>query len=259
MDLKDGSVLEITANLIPSITGSKKRRPNNTSCLQNWEYLWKDKALADTLPTELETSAIDLLIGKDYYLDLILPQRVEIQPGLYMLGPKLGWILAGRTFDSVQKTEEQSFLVITYGTEVGRKTNDFTRVDEALPTKPNLEDFWRLETIGIHDTPQDTKEEKVLKQFNETLHYENGRYKVVWPWKEDVTDLPENHGLALGRFKSLINRLKSNPLLVQQYGEVIEDQLKQGIIEKVPNQRNQFRKHYIPHHPVVNPTKTTKK
>ena len=53
----------------------------------------------------------------------------------------------------------------------------------------------------------------MLKQFNETLQYENGRYKDTWPWKEDVTDLPENHGLALGRFKSLINRLKSNPFL----------------------------------------------
>ena len=103
MELKDGSVLKITANVIPSITGSMQRRPFNTSCLQNWKYLWKDKALADTLPTELETSTIDLLIGNDYYLDLILPQKVEIQPGLYMLGSKLGWILAERTPKPAQK------------------------------------------------------------------------------------------------------------------------------------------------------------
>ena len=50
---------------------------------------------------ELETSTIDLLIG-DYYLDLILPKTVEIQPGLYMLGSKLDWILAG-TSDSVRQ------------------------------------------------------------------------------------------------------------------------------------------------------------
>ena len=96
-----------------------------------------------------------------------------------MVGSKLCWILAGRTSDYVQTTEEQSLLVITFGTEVERQTNVFTRVDKALPTKPNLEDFWRLETICIHDTPQDTKKEKVLKPFNETLQYENGRYKVT--------------------------------------------------------------------------------
>ena len=43
---------------------NRQRRPFSTSCLQNWEYLWKDNAHADTLPTELETSTIDLLIGK---------------------------------------------------------------------------------------------------------------------------------------------------------------------------------------------------
>ena len=155
IELKDGSALQITANIIPKITGEMQRRPFNTSCLQNWEYLWKDNALADTLPTEIESSTIDLFIGNDYYLDLILPQKVEIQQGLYMLGSKLGWILAGRTSESVKTTEEQSLLVLTYGNEIERNTNVFTAVDKALPTKPNLEDFWRLESIGILDTPRD--------------------------------------------------------------------------------------------------------
>lgn len=57
--------------------------------------------------------------------------------------------------------------------------------------------------IGIHDTPQYTKK-MLLKLFNGTIKYENGKYKVSWPWKEDGTLLPENHGLALGQFKSLI-------------------------------------------------------
>ena len=45
--------------------------------------------------------------------------------------------------------------------------------------------------------------------------------------------------------------MKINPVLV------IEDI--QRIMENVLNQLNKFRKHYIPHHPVVNPTKTTTK
>ena len=51
--------------------------------------------------------------------------------------------------------------------------------------KTKLRDLWRLETIGIHDTPQDTKKKMLFKQFNETIEYENGRYRVSWPWKED--------------------------------------------------------------------------
>ena len=36
-ELRDGSVMKITANGIPSIAGSIQRRPSNTSCLKNWE------------------------------------------------------------------------------------------------------------------------------------------------------------------------------------------------------------------------------
>lgn len=259
IELKDGSVLKITANVIPSITGSMQRRSIDSSCLQNWEYLWKGNALADSIPTGIDTSKIDLLIGNDYYRDLILPQKVETQPGLYMLGSKLGWIQARITPKSIQTTEQHSLLVIIYGTDIRRQTNVFIPVDNVVPTKLNLEDLWWLETKGIHDTPQDTKKEMLLKQFNETIEYEHGRYKVSWPWQEDGTLLSENHGLALGRFKSLINRLMSNSMLELQNGNIIEDQLQQGIIEKVPNQRNQFRKHYIPHYPVINPIKTTTK
>ena len=83
---------------------------------------------------------------------------VEIQPGLYMLGSKLGWNLAGRTSDSVETTEEQCLLVVTYGNEIERNTTVFTKTDAALPTKPTLGDFWRLESRGIHDTPRDPEE-----------------------------------------------------------------------------------------------------
>ena len=115
MKLRDGTILKLTANVIPTITGEMQRRPLNKRFSQNWEYLWRDNLLADALPTKLENSTTDLLIGNDYYLDFILPQKVEIQPGLYMLGSKLGWILAGRTSDTVKTTEEQSLLVVTYG------------------------------------------------------------------------------------------------------------------------------------------------
>ena len=112
-----------------------QRHPFNTNCLQNWKYLWKDNALADTLPSELESSTIDLLIDNDYYLDLIIPQKVEIQPGLYMLGSKLGWMLAERTPKPDQKKEEHSLLVVTYGTTTERETHLSTCADIAYQTR----------------------------------------------------------------------------------------------------------------------------
>ena len=100
-----------------------------------------------------------------------------------MLGSKVGWILAGRTSDEGEEMVEQNMLVITCGTDVQRETSLFTNVDKSVPVKPNLEDFWNLESIGIHDTPenQNSENNKILKQFNEELQYENGRYSVSWP------------------------------------------------------------------------------
>ena len=80
---------------------------------------------------------------------------------------------------------------------------------------------------------------------------------MTWPWKHDKSDLPDNRGLAMGRLKSLIRRIKTNPELVRQYGDIIAEQLKQGVIKKVHYDPNTSGKHYIPHHAVVNPSKTS--
>ena len=125
--------------------------------------------------------------------------------------------------------------------------------------KPSLEDFWNLETIGINDLPEDLQDNEALKTFHETLRYEAGRYHVSWPWKDDIPCLPENRELAFGRLKSLIHKLRNNPDLVKQYDSIIQDQLDRGVIEKVQPETTDDKKHYIPHHPVINLSKPTTK
>ena len=104
--LKDGSLFTITANVVPSIAGNLQREPISLSCVQDRENLIEQYVLADTLPCGKESSTIELLTGSDYYLDLILPQKVEVQPGLYLLASKLGWLLAGRTSQNNNDRQE---------------------------------------------------------------------------------------------------------------------------------------------------------
>ena len=257
--LKDGRVMKINANVVPQIAESIQRRPVNLKSLDNWKCLWNEFSLADDLPSKGEISSIDLLIGNDYYLDMILPQKIEIQPGLYMLGSKLGWILSGRTSETIENTTESNMLILTHGKQIHKETTFLTCVDKSLPMKPNLEDFWKLETIGISDSPDQCDNDVALKKFSETLKYIQGRYSVTWPWKEDCPDLPENKALALGRLRSLVSRMKNDPVLIQKYDEIIEDQLNKGVIEQVRYDSNDSIKHYIPHHAVINPSKATTK
>ena len=260
--LKDGSVVTITANIVPSITGNIQRGPISLSSVQDREHLANRYALADTLPCERESSSIEILIGSDYYLDLILPQKIEIQPGLYLLASKLGWLLSGRTTrhtESDDERQETNMIVLTYGTEIESDSKIFADPDILLPTKANLEDFWKLETIGIHDSPVDPLDNKVHQTFNEALQYRDGRYYTSWPWKYDFPPLPENRELAFGRLKSLITKMRNNHELAEQYDKVIQDQLKLGVIERVKPGPTDTMRHYIPHHAVVNLSKTTTK
>ena len=145
--LKDGSILQINANVVPQIAGSIQRRPVDLKSFKNWDYLWGEFPLLDDLPKETESSSVELLIGNYCYLDIILPQKIEVQAGLYMHGSKFGWILLGRTSEITNETSEASMLIMTYGTEVSKETSMYTEVDKSLPLKPNFEDFWRLESI----------------------------------------------------------------------------------------------------------------
>ena len=58
---------------------------------------------------------------------------------------------------------------MTYGVKVGKETSMLTAVDQSFPLKPNLKDFWRLESIGINESPVVSDDSIALDKFNETL------------------------------------------------------------------------------------------
>ena len=71
--------------------------------------------------------------------------------------------------------------------------------------------------------------------------------------------MAENRELAFGRLKSLVRKMRNNCELMKQYDNIIQDQLHLEVIEKVKPQPADGIKHYIPHHAVINPSKTTTK
>ena len=103
-------------------------------------------------------------------------------------------------------------------------------------------------------------DDKALKKLNDTVRFEDGRYQVTWPWKEEYPSLPTNYELAMGRLGSLVNRLTRNPEHLTKDDAVIQDQLHKGINEIVPEEESaNTLKHYIPQHEIVPTEKTTTK
>ena len=93
LKLNNSQYFNVTANIVPVKSGSIIRKHTDMSLLGRLDHLLKSVDMADTIPTETESSNGEILIRNDYFLDLVLPQRLELQPRLYLLSSKFGSIL----------------------------------------------------------------------------------------------------------------------------------------------------------------------
>ena len=93
--------------------------------------------MPDTIPSAIESSVVELLIGNNYYLDIILSQKHEVQPGLYLLASKLGLILTGRTNECESSADKTNLFILTYGTNLTH-TDVYQTLDSVTPTKLKL-------------------------------------------------------------------------------------------------------------------------
>ena len=94
MTLKSGFTMKIKANVVPNISGTIERTPFSSETIKQ---TLKQYELVDTIPVKKESWNIDLLVGNDYYADIVSAKRIMLSDGLYLLRSKFGWILSGRT------------------------------------------------------------------------------------------------------------------------------------------------------------------
>ena len=256
LKLKDGSHMVMYANVLKQITGSIQRSPLHEKDLEFLQLIPNEK-IADIIPHTQETTNIDLLIGSDYFWDIVEGGKIILPSGMFMLPSKLGYIVTGRCPKSSQFTGLDPCALFVAAQPVGQLQ---CCVSTSTTKSLDLESFWSLESIGIRDSVSGDDDEKALEQFCETVKFENNRYQVTWPWKPDSFSLSNNYSVAFRRLKSLISRLKMDAKLLQSYNDILKLQLDLGIIEVVDDSKlTNSRKYYLPHHPVLTPNKATTK
>ncbi|CAJ0602625.1 unnamed protein product [Cylicocyclus nassatus] len=194
------------------------------------------------------TCSPSLLIGNDYFWDLVLSHNFyykSLPEGYRLLHTSIGDIILKRAIDT--KMNECSFVSI-----------DSDNDDAANPANHNdlcelVSRFWRLESIGILDNPDQSDDEECLKHFNDTIYYDSTekRYVVTLPFKTDPSTIPDNHALAFSRLCNQVRTLQENPTYLRKYHAVIEDQLQRNIIEEVPLKEIHQPCHYLSHHGVL--------
>ena len=190
----------------------------------------------------------DVLIGSDLYWSLLTGEIVKCGKGPVAMDSLLGWILSG----PVAVRDSLSFQSTVMTTHV-------LRVDTVAETKrldKVLSLFWDLESLGIVEN-----ENVVQSQFEEHVSFDKGRYVVSLPWKDSIGVLHDNYSLCLKRLNNLLHRLKGTPDLLRMYDDVIQEQLKLGIVVPVDESEKcgEHRVHYLPHHAVIRSDKSTTK
>ncbi|KAG8196537.1 hypothetical protein JTE90_003554 [Oedothorax gibbosus] len=133
---------------------------------------------------------IPIILGGETFYELFLGNQIRV-PGstVSLIETVFGFVATGCLGDREQ-TSDDSFCYFV------RDSID----DE-------LNQFWRLETIGI--LPDNDLDEKdlALSHFKNSVTYENGIYSVGLPWKRDYSELSNNLAIARGRPESFNQKI----------------------------------------------------
>ena len=169
--------------------------------------------------------------------------------GLVLVPSKLGFLTSGAVPDSGAGMKNALVLLRTEAASEWRGSVGSEVAD--------IRKFWEIEDAGHKEKEVDVSDEEALRQFEQNVKFENGRYAVSWPWKTKDPELPDNFKLAIARLNVLYERLKQNVELMQAYHDIIMQQKDKEMIEEAPKEPDGIV-YYMPHHCVVTPGKTTK-
>ena len=163
---------------------------------------------------EKDSLAIDILIGSDFYWEIVSGDISRANSGLVAIKSKFGWLLSGPAkHNSRVGTETHCNLTIELPSSVPtvHEDGEGKLVEE-------LKKFWETEAIGI------TERENIERElFPEQVRYDfiARRYTVGLPWKIHRPEC-NNYGLCVSRLHQLMSRLKRDKALLTEYNKILE-------------------------------------
>ena len=152
---------------------------------------------------------MDILVGSDYYWDLITGRVQRRTHGPMAIDTRLGWILTGPI--SISDWINMPLNLMTHKLQVSSQCPEQHTLNETLKL------FWKLKSFGIPATDR-----SLYDEFCNTAKFSEGRYEVGLPWKMPRCDLSNNYELSLRRLKGLLCHLRHNPDILHEYDIIIQ-------------------------------------
>ena len=222
----------------------------------------------------LRSCEIGLLIGYNCPRALV-PREViaSIEDGPYGQRTDLGWSIVGVVDHGQCENDEIGFSHRLLCREVPSLLKDegprATPVMFSLRT--SVKEVVSNEVLSIlerdfNDSAQSgtalsEQERTFLSILSQNISFKNGHYEMPLPFKGPDPCLPSNKSAALTRLKSLRRRLEKEDTFRRHYTEFMQELLRNGHAEKVPDTEmvtEVGHVWYIPHHGVYHPQKPNK-
>ncbi|XP_057377031.1 uncharacterized protein LOC130698388 [Daphnia carinata] len=191
-------------------------------------------------PASMESQfRIDILIGADYYWDIVSDKIVRGQ-GPTAVSSKLGYLLSGCVSNLHVNNSDQTAML-----------------NVSVEEKFDISRLWDLEMLGIQ--PETEAMDITSEYQNNCIEFKQNKYQARLPWKTDHPTLSSNQFVCERRTRSMIKRLGKTPSNLQLYDSTIQQQLANEFIEKVPHHEINIKSgcHYVPHHGVIKESTTT--
>ena len=134
----------------------------------------------------------------------------------------------GNPRESVAEMTAFGWTIMSPGTE--------STLNNVCLTQSSTADYKKLcnlDVLGLADKPTGDQS-SVYEDFKEQLTCNTeGWYETGLLWKNAHSNLDNNKSGSLGRQASLVRKLQRDPELFDEYDNIIQQQLEQGIIERV--------------------------
>ena len=133
---------------------------------------------------------------------------------------RVGWVLSGPM--------EDPNLFVNFASLESNHTLYVDNYDNRL-IQLELNKFWNLESLGITSE----KSSSVHQKFCNTITFNDGRYQVKLPWKNEHSELCDNFELSKNRLTRPLKPLRHTPKLLQEYDSIINEQVCNKIVESI--------------------------
>ncbi|XP_074649414.1 uncharacterized protein LOC141904651 [Tubulanus polymorphus] len=227
----------------PSLPMSEKDIPRQSD-LNGYSYL-SGVVLADV------NAYVGLIVGNDNH-HVLEPLEVisSTNGGPHAVKTIFGWAVNGPLGGSTCVTNKMAFSI---NRNEDRRDSELTRQFQLycdLEFNDRISDDTKCMS-------QEDKRALEIMESSVTLT-DDKHYQIDLPFRDEQINMPNNRALALHRLKSLKKRFLSDPMLLKEYADFLDNMIKSGFCEKVPTidlDRDDGMVWYLPHHNVYHPTK----